>query len=225
MLECVEQGRVLVLYVDRRIRHRHLQEIPCRFAPPNEAWNGLNSPGFSRGEMADKHWHPRCRLRMSMPRHWVCPARPCNIRAGCSERCSSGVCRFLGFGIPHLKGRLIPGLCSCLPYFDGRTKKTQPNNSGLESRCTPPTITHSAGMDPSSVPDFDDLPKVEGQPQGCAWGIFDKDGQKDVFGTLNFLTPEIVAAAAAEVKDGISISLKWVNIILATSVAAYLGKN
>ncbi|KAK3370468.1 putative cyclase-domain-containing protein [Podospora didyma] len=64
-------------------------------------------------------------------------------------------------------------------------------------------------MSPSSVPDFDDLPKVEGQPQGCAWGIFDKDGQKDVLGTLNFLTPPIVAAAAAEVKDGISVSLNW----------------
>ncbi|KAK4138442.1 hypothetical protein BT67DRAFT_446563 [Trichocladium antarcticum] len=53
-------------------------------------------------------------------------------------------------------------------------------------------------MDPSAFPDFDDLPKVEGQPQGCAWGIFDKDGKKDVYGTLNFLTPEIVAAAAKE---------------------------
>ncbi|KAK3366229.1 putative cyclase-domain-containing protein [Lasiosphaeria ovina] len=66
-------------------------------------------------------------------------------------------------------------------------------------------------MDPGSVPDFDDLPKVAGQPQGCAWGVFDnkKDGKKDVFGTLNFLTPAIVAAAAAEVKDGVSISLNW----------------
>ncbi|KAK0720248.1 hypothetical protein B0H67DRAFT_575447 [Lasiosphaeris hirsuta] len=64
-------------------------------------------------------------------------------------------------------------------------------------------------MDPTSAPDFDDLPKVEGQPQGCAWGLFDKDGEKDVYGTLNFLTPRVVAAAAAEVKDGISISLNW----------------
>ncbi|KAK4148651.1 putative cyclase-domain-containing protein [Chaetomidium leptoderma] len=64
-------------------------------------------------------------------------------------------------------------------------------------------------MDPGSAPDFDDLPKVEGQPQGCAWGFFDKDGKKDVHGTLNFLTPKIVAAAAAEVKDGVSISLNW----------------
>lgn len=58
------------------------------------------------------------------------------------------------------------------------------------------------------VPDFDDLPKVEGMPQGCAWGVFDKDGEKDLLGTLNLLTPDIVIAAAAEVKDGVSISLK-----------------
>ena len=61
----------------------------------------------------------------------------------------------------------------------------------------------------STLPDFDSLPKVEGMPQGCAWGIFDKDGEKDVYGTLNLLTPDVVKAAAAEVKDGISISLNW----------------
>lgn len=60
----------------------------------------------------------------------------------------------------------------------------------------------------SSVPDFDDLPKVENMPQGYVWGLFDKDGKKDLLGTLNFLTPDIVQAAAAEVKDGISVSLK-----------------
>ena len=63
-------------------------------------------------------------------------------------------------------------------------------------------------MDPASVPDFDSLPPVEGQPKGCAWGVFDKGGEKDVYGTLNFLTPQIVAAAAAEVRDGVSVSLK-----------------
>ena len=32
-----------------------------------------------------------------------------------------------------------------------------------------------------TVPNFDDMPKVEGMPQGCAWGIFDKEkGKKDV---------------------------------------------
>ncbi|KAK4679488.1 hypothetical protein QC764_204600 [Podospora pseudoanserina] len=63
--------------------------------------------------------------------------------------------------------------------------------------------------DPSSVPNFDDLPAVDGHPQGCAWGVFDKDGKKDHYGTLNFVTPEIVAAVAKEVTDGISISLNW----------------
>lgn len=58
------------------------------------------------------------------------------------------------------------------------------------------------------LPDFDHLPKVEGMPQGCAWGLFDKDGKKDLLGTLNLLTPAVVKAAAAEVQDGVSISLK-----------------
>ncbi|KAJ6017217.1 cyclase [Penicillium sp. IBT 35674x] len=62
---------------------------------------------------------------------------------------------------------------------------------------------------PLQLPDFDDLPPVHGMPQGCAWGIFDKDGKKDVFGTLNLLTLDVVKAAAAEVRHGISVSLNW----------------
>lgn len=61
----------------------------------------------------------------------------------------------------------------------------------------------------ASIPNFDDLPPVEGQPKGFAWGVFDKDGKKDILGTLNFITPDAVKAAAAEVKDGISVSLNW----------------
>jgi hypothetical protein len=61
----------------------------------------------------------------------------------------------------------------------------------------------------AKIPDYDDLPKVEGMPAGCAWGVFDKDGKKDVYGTLNLLTPDVVKAAVAEVKDGVSISLNW----------------
>lgn len=61
----------------------------------------------------------------------------------------------------------------------------------------------------SSIPDFDDLKPVEGMPKGCAWGVFDKDGKKDVYGTLNHVTPEVVKAAVAEVKDGVHISLKY----------------
>ncbi|KAH7001757.1 putative cyclase-domain-containing protein [Macrophomina phaseolina] len=72
-----------------------------------------------------------------------------------------------------------------------------------------------------NVPDFDDLPKVGGMPQGCAWGIFDIDGKKDIFGTLNHLTPEVVAAAAKEAKDSISISLNWP----LNSMKTYPGSN
>ncbi|KAK7181121.1 hypothetical protein DPSP01_003528 [Paraphaeosphaeria sporulosa] len=61
----------------------------------------------------------------------------------------------------------------------------------------------------TQLPSFDDLPPVEGMPQGCAWGIFDKDGKKDLCGTLNILTPEVVAEACKEARDGISISLNW----------------
>ncbi|KAL6703137.1 hypothetical protein ACN47E_010199 [Coniothyrium glycines] len=60
-----------------------------------------------------------------------------------------------------------------------------------------------------STPDFDDLPAVPGMPQGCAWGIFDKDGKKDLLGTLNLLTPDVVAAACKEARDGVSVSLNW----------------
>lgn len=60
------------------------------------------------------------------------------------------------------------------------------------------------------LPNFDDLPPVEGMPQGCAWGVFDKNGNKDLLGTLNLLTPEVVRDAAAEVRQGLSISLKSV---------------
>lgn len=60
-----------------------------------------------------------------------------------------------------------------------------------------------------NLPDYDDLPPVEGMPKGCAWGIFDKNGEKDIYGTLNLLTPEVIKAAGAEVRDGVSISLNW----------------
>jgi hypothetical protein len=33
-----------------------------------------------------------------------------------------------------------------------------------------------------TFPDFDDLPKVPGAPQGCIWGFYDKDDRKDEVG-------------------------------------------
>lgn len=64
-------------------------------------------------------------------------------------------------------------------------------------------------VDYSHLPDFDSLPKVQGMPQGCAWGFFDKDGKKDHLGCLNLLTPKVVQEAYKEARDGVSISLNW----------------
>jgi hypothetical protein len=66
-------------------------------------------------------------------------------------------------------------------------------------------------MSATQVPDFDSLPKVKDMPQGCAWGIFDKDGKKDLLGTLNLLTTDVVKGACAEARDGYSVSLKLVS--------------
>lgn len=65
-----------------------------------------------------------------------------------------------------------------------------------------------------TLPDFDNLPPVAGKPQGCAWGVFDKDGQRDKYGTLNLLTPEVVRAASGEIQRGVSVSLKCVSSLL-----------
>jgi len=61
----------------------------------------------------------------------------------------------------------------------------------------------------AGIPDFDSLPKVDGMPQGCAWGVFDKDGKKDVYGALNLLTPDVVKSAYSELREGVSVSLNW----------------
>lgn len=65
-------------------------------------------------------------------------------------------------------------------------------------------------MDITKVPEFDDLPEVKDMPQGCAWGVFDKDGKKDLLGTLNLLTPDVIKSAYSEARDGVSVSLKLV---------------
>ncbi|KAL1880276.1 hypothetical protein Plec18167_003679 [Paecilomyces lecythidis] len=60
-----------------------------------------------------------------------------------------------------------------------------------------------------SWPQYDDLPPVEGMPKGCAWGVFDKDGKKDQYGCLNKITPSAIVKAAADIKEGLSVSLNW----------------
>ena len=65
-----------------------------------------------------------------------------------------------------------------------------------------------ATMRAQDLPNFKDLPAVKGMPHGCAWGLFDKDGQRDNIGTLNLLTPEVVLEAKKEIQSGISVALK-----------------
>lgn len=61
----------------------------------------------------------------------------------------------------------------------------------------------------SEIPSFDDLPKVQGLPQGCAWGVHDGPGKRDQLGTLNLLTPDVVLAAKSEIQTGVSVALNW----------------
>ncbi|KAJ5438249.1 uncharacterized protein N7458_009247 [Penicillium daleae] len=61
----------------------------------------------------------------------------------------------------------------------------------------------------NELPSFDELPPVKGMPQGCAWGLFDRHGQKDNLGCLNLLTPSVVQAALKEAHEGESVSLNW----------------
>ncbi|QIW97636.1 hypothetical protein AMS68_003154 [Peltaster fructicola] len=61
-----------------------------------------------------------------------------------------------------------------------------------------------------TFPAFDQVAKVEGQPQGSLWGFFDKDGQKDEIGTLNLLTEELVRQTAInEIRTGQHVQLDW----------------
>lgn len=53
---------------------------------------------------------------------------------------------------------------------------------------------------------FSALPLDPNGPRGNAWGRF---GIDDQLGMLNLLTPEVVAAAAQEIKSGVRISLDW----------------
>ncbi|KAI1364050.1 hypothetical protein F5Y08DRAFT_328910 [Xylaria arbuscula] len=60
---------------------------------------------------------------------------------------------------------------------------------------------------PGSLPSFRDLPLDKKGPRGNAWGLW---GSDDQLGTLNYLTPEVIAQAAAEnIKTGDRVSLNW----------------
>ncbi|KAF2004324.1 hypothetical protein P154DRAFT_485524 [Amniculicola lignicola CBS 123094] len=71
------------------------------------------------------------------------------------------------------------------------------------------TITGVFNGESVTFPPFDELPKVESEPQGCLWGFFDKDGKKDECGMLNVLTPSLVLSARNEIQTGTHIQLDW----------------
>ncbi|KAF4943112.1 hypothetical protein FSARC_15042, partial [Fusarium sarcochroum] len=74
------------------------------------------------------------------------------------------------------------------------------------------------------LPTFDQLPAVQGMPQGCAWGVFDHNDTRDVLGTLNILTPHVVRESKHEIVDGISISLNWPLEALEQKVPPFDGR-
>ncbi|CAI4215879.1 unnamed protein product [Parascedosporium putredinis] len=52
----------------------------------------------------------------------------------------------------------------------------------------------------TTFPDYDDLPSVEGISEPCAWGLFSRNGEKDLYGCLHKVTPDIIREATAEVE-------------------------
>lgn len=82
-----------------------------------------------------------------------------------------------------------------------------------EARMTTGTCSNSSGVGRSgtfaqgNLPRFDDIPAVDGMPHGCAWNVW---GQGDELGTLNLLTPEVVARSAAEnIRTGERVQIDW----------------
>jgi hypothetical protein len=59
-------------------------------------------------------------------------------------------------------------------------------------------------MSQGKTPSFDELPLCKDGPPGNAWGLW---GENDELGMLNRITPEVVSAAASEIKEGIRLSL------------------
>lgn len=69
--------------------------------------------------------------------------------------------------------------CSRIMSTEGKSRTTL-QAAGDRLGALAATLT---GRPVHNFPAFDNLPKVEGQPQGCIWGIFDKDGKKDEIGS------------------------------------------
>jgi hypothetical protein len=55
-----------------------------------------------------------------------------------------------------------------------------------------------------ATPPYDELPVIKKTGEHHAWDHFGRD---DELGTVNFLTPQRVKAASAEVRDGLVVNL------------------
>ena len=60
-------------------------------------------------------------------------------------------------------------------------------------------------MKAQDLPNFKSIPVVKGMPRGAAWGLWDKNGERDSCG---FLTPENTKEAQKEIRSGQSVALK-----------------
>ncbi|KAG8530276.1 uncharacterized protein KY384_004777 [Bacidia gigantensis] len=80
----------------------------------------------------------------------------------------------------------------------------------MSTKDQPPPNQHPRPpTEPSTIP-FSSLPLDPTGPPGNAWGRF---GPHDQLGTLNLITPSVVAAAAGEVRSGVRVSLDWCTVI------------
>ncbi|KAI7767138.1 hypothetical protein LZL87_009540 [Fusarium oxysporum] len=72
--------------------------------------------------------------------------------------------------------------------------------------CTTQSSNGVTKLTMSPKPSFKSLPLRKDGPPGNAWGLF---GDNDECGMLNLLTPEIIAKAASEIRDGVRVSTDW----------------
>lgn len=72
--------------------------------------------------------------------------------------------------------------------MSGILKTAQDRLSAVAQNITGGTVGNEYNF-----PAFDDLPKVDGMPQGSIWGFYDKDGKKDEAGGMLSLDDAIRA--------------------------------
>ncbi|KAK5033584.1 hypothetical protein LTS07_003889 [Exophiala sideris] len=74
----------------------------------------------------------------------------------------------------------------------------------MDDPTTPPLIADLSPVHKFQRPRFEDLPLRLGDPKCSAWGLW---GDEDELGTLNILTPDVVARASREARNGIVVPL------------------